>query len=420
MGRIYRLVLAVAFLGFLVPVLRVPIPEGVAPVIRWVGLGLAVVCGLALSGEPQAPARGGWTLVAGAAFLSSAALSSIGGVNPALAFAKLAPLAAEILLAVAVLPAVMALDDWSWLLARVRWLLTAVCGLALGIGLAIPGGVNADGRLAAVSNPNSTGFLAMCSCCLWLWVSGSHVSGRHSWKRGLGMLSVCGATLWWTGSRASIGGFLVGFALWALVRRRWRLAGASAMLVALIYLVAPHLIQTGTEAAEVKLLRGGSLTGSRELIWEESLSSWGSQPWLGYGFGVSATADAWEAGQLGQSVGALRDGSGYLGLLESVGIMGAAFLAVMLSGVLCAAWSGARSGDQSPASSLCEVGLLIIGSLLANAIGEPWLLGPGSFQSFVLWTTVGMVMGAQAAIRRTPPFPRWAHSARRRHPAAST
>lgn len=387
-------VLLAAYVTFLLPVLRLPVPEGLTPMVRWVGLGGLVAFGLAGARGLRVPPGGHGPFVFGLAFLASALVSSVGGANAQLALAKLVPLACEVVLAVSLLPVVMGLGDWRWWLTRVRWVLTATCAAALVIGLLVPGGVNSDGRLAAVSNPNSTGFLAMCASCLWLAALAAPGAERRASRVAFATLACCAIVLWWTGSRASIGGFAVGVLLWAVVTQRWKLASSSVAAAALLFVIAPQLVRSGAEATEAKFLRGGGLISTRESIWEESLSAWSEQPWLGFGFGVSATAEAWEAGPMGQSLGSLRDGSGYLGLLESVGILGSSLLGALVVSVMYAAVRGSRGPDW--VRGLAEAGLLLLGALLANAGAEPWLLGPGSLQSFTFWAITGMILSLQS------------------------
>jgi hypothetical protein len=133
----YRWLVLAAAVVFLAAGLTCPPSPEPSTWSRWAILALLVVVGgLAGTGE-QPPRPDAAASVLTLAFLTVAAVSSALGTNPPLAFAKLAALAAEMGLAVVLLPRLLRRDDWRWLWTRLAWMLAAPSAIALVLGASI-------------------------------------------------------------------------------------------------------------------------------------------------------------------------------------------------------------------------------------------------------------------------------------------
>jgi O-antigen ligase len=387
--RIRWLVL-LTIVSFTLPVLRLGPAKNLADAARWPMLFL--VAGLALAqarGRRLAP-TGKRVVGALVVIIVCFATSSAFGVNAPLAYSKMLPFIAEAVLAVIALPLVFGPNDWIWLLFRVRWFLGVLTITAGFVGVVDPRLViQSTNRLSSLSNANSVGVIAMAASLLWLWQWSSASQLKWRWIT-LCMLSGCVATLWWTGSRASLGGFVVGVAVWIFVKRRSRRTVAAVMLMIGFSLVLrPGLLRQSGSLFQQRIYRGADLFASREDVWNASVASWRARPWIGYGYGISAMALERE-GDLINSIGALRDGSGYLGVLESVGVVGVLALFAFFGFIIIPGFHAARASPKMQVGP----GLPLIMALLINASAEPWLLGPGSLQQLLMWIAAASILAS--------------------------
>src|SRR5690606_36420668 len=88
----------------------------------------------------------------------------------------------------------------------------------------------------------------------------------------------------------------------------------------------------------------------------------------------------------------VRDGSGYFGMLESLGVVGLAlfllFLAIMAREFFRLRKLPAENLERAAGLSAC----VCFWGLAFNHIGEPWLLGPGSPISLVFWLCAAIML----------------------------
>jgi O-antigen ligase len=169
---------------------------------------------------------------------------------------------------------------------------------------------------------------------------------------------------------------------------------ALACLVGtLLYIQQGPLVTEIARGVSENYLEGRDLTASREHIWEASWQSWKQQPLLGYGYGISGKD--YEMTSLVSAVGAIRDGSGYFGVLESVGLVGTGLLFILYAKVavhlrrLAAMGSAARNHFGWWLSGL---GGTLFLALAVHATGEPWVIGPGAFPHIVFLLSLGMTI----------------------------
>lgn len=278
--------------------------------------------------------------------------------------------------------------EWQKFLAGIQWMFGIASVAALLIGRQV-----AASRLGGLSNPNSLGAVGTVAASLWLWdlVERRNWTDVAWWGRLLIFLAALGV-IGATGSRSSQAGFVAALVIAGMfVRNRRRLLGIVTILV-----LPSVLLLAFWQADSVTLLRSrwrnDTLLESREKPWSDSIAAWKKNPWIGYGFGVCDMQENWQ-GTL-SSVGIVRDGTGYFGLLESVGVLGVLPFGILLilAGVrVCQV--GLRRGV--PAESwlpAMKAGTLFI-ALSVHHVGEPWLIGPGMVLNLLFWLSLGALIG---------------------------
>jgi O-antigen ligase len=217
------------------------------------------------------------------------------------------------------------------------------------------------------------------------------------------LLGLTVAALYLTQSRSSLAGFITGAVGWAYVSNKKMWPVALACLVGtLLYIQQGPLVTEIARGVSESYLEGRDLTASREHIWEASWQSWKQQPLLGYGYGISGKD--YEMTSLASAVGAIRDGSGYFGVLESVGLVGTGLLFILYAKVavhlrrLAAMGSGVQNHFGWWLSG--SGGTLFL-ALAVHATGEPWVIGPGAFPHIVFLLSLGMTIAGARSLHVT-------------------
>jgi O-antigen ligase len=262
-------------------------------------------------------------------------------------------------------------------------------------------------RFAGLSNPNSIGVVMALNGAMGLWMAEYFSSRSQSLRWVVIVLFLCSVIgLYLTGSRSSALGFLGGAAIWAWATRRSTLIVLVAVLGTAFFLttdpapVSPSMSGSSSyriQDPQMTQFRLDEPLKTREEVWNESYESWKERLWFGYGYGL--TGKTFTLRSLTSAVGAVRDGSGYLGLLESIGAVGAASLLFVYVIVLRYVWQGVRLWRQGYRH--LEVWLLLMAgtvfvALIINGGGEPWMIGPGSFMHTFLWFSVAGVLAARS------------------------
>jgi O-antigen ligase len=270
-----------------------------------------------------------------------------------------------------------------------------------------------QGRLAAVTGPNTLGMVTILCGVSALWMQEG--LRKRTWQRRL-VLAICGLCvfeLYLTGSRTSALGFAGGSAVWALATRRTVWIALFVVLVGAFFAVSePEPISS---TARYQLggpredpFRTEKLTASREQVWAESYESWLEKPWFGYGYG--RTGQDFTLQSVTSAVMAVRDGSGYLGLLESVGLVGTLALLLLYWILATYIWQGIqawRAGRHDLRVWILLIGGSLFATLAIHAGGEPWIIGPGSFMHVFFWTSIAAVLVGRGAL--------WTDEVFRRH-----
>jgi O-antigen ligase len=271
--------------------------------------------------------------------------------------------------------------------------------------------ISGSGRLGGLSNPNTIACIAMIAAVLLLWDLGQ----GHHWRfwqtvTTVALLLICLLVLIKTGSRASQAGTAIAMVVVAATSPRNVRIGVLGLFGMMLALIV-YQGDAGRLSSRLssRWLDEGLFT-TRDYVWDSSIKSWTEEPWFGHGFGVSSIGREWDGSVLAS--GMVRDGAGYVGFLESVGVCGSIALTIVFAGVLSRTWTLMRHrhfADTKWLTSMKAFGLFL--ALATQHVGEPWMIGPGSLMNFTFWLSVGAVFGcsqadysARTASSRAPPL----------------
>ena len=234
---------------------------------------------------------------------------------------------------------------------------------------------------------------------LWGYIVTDGSSAR---RRRMGALLLCVVLLLCSYERAGIVAGGVSSALLCLGLRRYRLllCGLTLALLAapVVTAVVPLPSATPLDVDSVttrfiyKGKREAGILASRETVWQTTLSSLRQHPWLGTGFGTSATAyDKTEIAQrFSSATQATREhGNSYLEILDWVGVLGAIPFFVLLIFVVITVghvflWLRSFGSPYSPSVPLA---MFAVGALV-HAGFEDWLFAVGYHTCVLFWTFV--------------------------------
>ncbi len=427
--RFWHLIFGMVFF-YLAAQVSIGVPGSVAGYGRWLSLfGVAGIGGwILLTSDHYRPfpeeARGlGATI---AALVATLFATAVAGFAVTISVLKGVLLCTQLFVLIYAANRLLSLRDWYRV---IQWSFLLFAGVLTVVFVAVVTGVTLiptrwpvfmQGRIAVIGNPNSVGMVALVGGVMALWAQHWPMFAA-SWKRAIPLFTVAVAVLVlvWTASRTSIVAFAIGGLIWAVAARKLKwgvglgiLAG-GAMLTGIV-----DTRSFGFASVLLERLQEGTLTASRDNVWEASLRNWREYPWFGHGYGV--TEGGYQAEGFLDAVGSVRDGSGYFGVLESIGIVGAAMLGVLYvvvaQNMTRLLWHATPGGVEQPAKILALTGVSLFFSLAVHASGEPWLLGPGSFAHLMFWFALGLCIAGM----RTPSGNRL-HSRRSRslHPAST-
>lgn len=208
-----------------------------------------------------------------------------------------------------------------------------------------------------------------------------------------------------SGSRAGVGGAIIGVLLYVLATRRMgRLLVAGALLGTLslsAFILLPFASNVATREGGDFIFKGneGDFFLSRRSLWEEGWDNFLGSPWFGYGFGTSVGEEpkGWKI----VGLGGREKGSAFIAILEETGIVGAFFMG--LPALFCmASFSRVRRLNvslSSAASGLVRDARLAAafwaGAMggLANNLAEGSLWSPGSPYGGILLFLAGASEG---------------------------
>jgi len=239
-------------------------------------------------------------------------------------------------------------------------------------------------------NTNSLGLIMGCLCwpvLLWRFLLPPNRQGS---VRRLVPLFLCGALLLFSLSRASIvAAFLTSMFLLVGARRyRTLMTGLSLVAAILLnmFLVIPGRFQSVSDSLLYKNNQHGNLMDSRQKPWERSLQTFREHPWLGLGFGVADNSADWRLNYETPGHQTRERGSSYLTMLETTGVVGVFFFALLILALIREIWRVfawlRRLGNVNHPAVVAAV--IILGGLV-NAFFEDWLLAVGYYMSVIVW-----------------------------------
>ncbi|HXZ31943.1 MAG TPA: O-antigen ligase family protein [Terriglobales bacterium] len=254
-------------------------------------------------------------------------------------------------------------------------------------------------------NRNSLG-VAMGVVALPFLLWGLVVSDSRSLRRRrIFALLLCQLLLLASYERAGITAALTSSALLCLALRRYRLICVGL----LIALITAAIVATVVPLPTVSQADDGSLTSrfvykgkreagvlaSRKSVWQKTISSLEEHPWLGSGFGTSATAyDKTPIDQKFSSAGQVtrEHGNSYLEIAEWVGLIGVvpfAFLLLLIMAKVArvCAWIHQTGVASSPAVPLAA----FVAGALVHAGFEDWLFAVGYHTCVLFWVFAFML-----------------------------
>lgn len=197
-----------------------------------------------------------------------------------------------------------------------------------------------------------------------------------------------------TGSRSSFFGLLAGVLFWGatlLVRgqtRRRRQFFIFLFILSVVIVAKRSFFERGWETLMRNSETSEEFFESRMWIWEDSWRAFTERPFLGHGYGVSALVSEEKQVSLKTTV-SVRDGSGYLGFLESLGILGCTAFGILVFQLALFELVLLKQRIINPNALTAHGMTAMTGFLLVNHIGEPWLLGPGSPTFHLFWFFMG-------------------------------
>ncbi len=239
-------------------------------------------------------------------------------------------------------------------------------------------------------NSNSLGLIMGCFCwpvLLWRFILPANRKGS---PRRFIPLFLSGALLVLSLSRASmIAAFLASIFLLVGARRyRTLLAGVSLFVAILvnIFLLAPERFQSASDTLLYKKGEHGNFMDSRQKPWERSLTTFREHPWLGLGFGAADNSTDQNFTYVTRGHLTRERGSSYLTMLETTGVIGTFFFALLLLALLQQVWRVfawlRRTGNVNQPAVVAAA--IVLGGL-ANAAFEDWLLAVGYYMSVIFW-----------------------------------
>lgn len=281
-------------------------------------------------------------------------------------------------------------ESWRLIFDVIAFLCVSVSLMGLTGYVTNPDKYVVSGRLAGLANANSMGLIAMIGFIILIakfqfaGLKRTFGKWRLKWIYLFGAFG-CLLVLWLTGSRSSLSGMIAGTLVVMFFAGTMRkMAPIMIVVITLTYGMEVTLPENVQQEINTHIVRdeGGDIFHSRRSQWSWALGYFKSNPWLGRGYAVH------------HSSGMVIDGSGYHGLLASVGGMGAVAFGLVAFWVL---WKLAMRGfllnkkkDLYPLNrELMALGGGGFIALLVQGVGEPWMLGPGSLMHVVYWLSVG-------------------------------
>jgi O-antigen ligase len=246
------------------------------------------------------------------------------------------------------------------------------------------------------SNPNALGSVLALTFPAVLWFRQRRLRERRSAVRWTVLSLAVVANVVFVGmtrSRASLLVLLITLLLYAALRSSRPAALLILALVALT-LASPLAAQEVVHQAVFKGRGTDVAFTNRAEELRRTLEAAASAPITGYGFGTSVGDTSWD-GSL-SSVSATREKTNaYLGTVEEVGVVGALPLLVAILTALGVGYRWSRSA-RSTAEDAPSALFLVVAAGALHCNFEAWLTSIGSYEAFIFWSTLGVLLMAEA------------------------
>lgn len=241
-------------------------------------------------------------------------------------------------------------------------------------------------------NPNSLGSSLVLTLPGLLWLREQHQRQAPLLFRSK-LLTVAVVMnillLYLSRSRTSLLAFVLVLVIYAGLRASrfaWLLVYGMVVLI----LVSPAAAsQVGRDTA----FKGRDFQGSVAIRIEQfdsTLQAAASNPIAGYGFGTSAGDTVWDGSLSAAAVGREKSNA-YLGTIEEVGLVGAVPLFLGIMGTLILGFRAARrASGRGEGAAAALFAVVAAGALHVNF--EAWLTSIGSFEGFIFWSTIGVLL----------------------------
>jgi hypothetical protein len=259
-------------------------------------------------------------------------------------------------------------------------------------------------------NPNYLGILAAAGLPLPLyrsylaWTKGS---GRLQLMIWVALSAMMVFVLWWSASRASILCAIFVVAAFAFIMspgRRSMIGLVVIVCATTIAVAAPELEQGVYERVVIKSSVKGDAFFSRRMTWEKTYEGAKEGGLLGLGYGVSAGFGDFSLGLTSNTYGREK-GNAQLAIWEETGLIGLAIYGLLIITMfmeLISAFASITDQDERVEYAVI-VGLLA--GLVAQSVFEAWWTSPGSMESAIFWSTVGVASAvAQRQTAQRPVF----------------
>jgi hypothetical protein len=185
---------------------------------------------------------------------------------------------------------------------------------------------------------------------------------------------------------------VIAFAAATFTIRAWLGAGLLACVVAAALIVLPAGLGSGWHPVTQFITKGhAGLLYSRERVWRTSYENAAKGGSLGLGLGVSADAGRFTGSVTATDYGREK-GTSQLAILEETGVVGLAIYLALLGGLFRCLLRETTLVEGAMRVQL----LLLLGvaaGLVLQSVFEGWWTSPGSLQSILFWSAIGVAFG---------------------------
>ncbi|MBI3675204.1 MAG: O-antigen ligase family protein [Proteobacteria bacterium] len=275
--------------------------------------------------------------------------------------------------------------------------------MTLFAGLFAPGGggVETEGLTiyrGLTGNPNYLGILVASSLPYALLLAyRSFRNDRPPWVKTVS-ISLIGALvtlLWMSGSRsATLCALVISLSFFLSLNQSKQVTSiiVAIALGAGALLVAPEIERGVYQRVVVKSTSGSDIFFSRRQTWDISAVAAEQGEIAGLGYGASAGATSFDWSLTSNRYGREK-GNTVLAVMEETGVIGLAIYVAAILSIFTELFRGLRRCPDS--EGRVELSLLIgfIAGLIVQSMFEAWWSSPGSVESALFWSALGVASG---------------------------